>query len=394
MIMNKLIIGVLIKIVSLIVVLFLVSCRKNDEKEIESITFEKDSINLRVGEVYLLEPVFHPNDASDTFCTWYSFIPDIASVNEKGVVKAESLGETIIKARTRNGLFASCKVVVSPIGATSVKLNKNHMKLTTNGEEKLTFSIDPQDVTFKEVDWITEDENIATVNGFGLITGKSVGQTRVIVTVGNSKISDTCVVDIIPTPVTKIVLDYSSLNVLLGTTASLSATVFPENATNKNVKWIINDESIIEKNEGSRECMITGISFGNTRITAITEDGGFESSCVVNVCEIKDVIGMGLSRSLTSAQSGNKWALILEVNLPMEIPVRVDRIVLMDENNVFKTEVTDIGYIPTNYSREFIIRLTPPGIISGDEIMYGKGWKAQVIYFWNDKKHETIVVAQ
>lgn len=117
--MNKLMIEMLRKIVSLLVVLFLVSCSKNDEKEVESITFEKESINLRIGEVYLLEPVFHPNDASDTFCTWYSFIPDIASVNEKGVVKAKSLGETIIKARTRNGLFASCKVVVSPIGAIS-----------------------------------------------------------------------------------------------------------------------------------------------------------------------------------------------------------------------------------------------------------------------------------
>lgn len=392
MIMNILKTSALRKIVSLVAVVFIASCGGNDEKEVESIAFEKESFNLRIGEEYQLNLVFHPNDAFDTFCTWYSFIPDIASVNEKGVVKAKSLGETIIKARTGNGLLASCKIQVLPIEATSVKLSKDYVRLEVGGGESLTFSVEPQDVTFKNIDWVSENENIATFRE-GQITGKAVGQTRVIATVRDTKISDTCVVDIIPTPVTKIVLDYPSLNVLFGTTKSLSATVYPENATNKNVKWIIDDESVIEKNATNRECAVTGISFGTTRITAITEDGGFESGCVVNVCEIKDVIGMGLSKSISAGQDGNRWSLILNIDLPVETSVKVDRIILTDENDIFKTDITDIGYIPMNYRREFIIRQTPPGIISGDEIMYGRGWKALVVYSWNGKKYEQIVVA-
>lgn len=65
-----------------------------------------------------------------------------------------------------------------------------------------------------------------------------------------------------------------------GETAKLTYTIFPENATNPNVIWLSQDEEIaVVDAEGT----VTAKSSGNTVITVMTEDGGFEAKCDVTV---------------------------------------------------------------------------------------------------------------
>lgn len=63
-------------------------------------------------------------------------------------------------------------------------------------------------------------------------------------------------------------------------TAKLIYTVFPENATNKKVLWLSQNEDVaIVDSLGT----VTAKSSGQTVISAITEDGGFEARCDVSV---------------------------------------------------------------------------------------------------------------
>lgn len=79
--------------------------------------------------------------------------------------------------------------------------------------------------------------------------------------------------------VTSVALDKSSLGIVAANTETLTATVEPEDATNKNVLWSSADPSIATVTDGD----VTAVSEGNTTITVMTEDGEFTAECIVTV---------------------------------------------------------------------------------------------------------------
>ena len=82
-------------------------------------------------------------------------------------------------------------------------------------------------------------------------------------------------------PVTGVKLDKTSLTLQETDSATLIATVDPDNATNKNVNWESSDTSIATVDASGK---VTAISAGNATITAAAADGsGKSASCSVTV---------------------------------------------------------------------------------------------------------------
>ena len=77
-------------------------------------------------------------------------------------------------------------------------------------------------------------------------------------------------------------IDKIALELAIGNTATLTATVLPDNATNKNVSWTSSNESVATVSSIGE---VTGISKGNAIITVKTEDGGKTATCNVTVKE-------------------------------------------------------------------------------------------------------------
>ena len=87
-------------------------------------------------------------------------------------------------------------------------------------------------------------------------------------------------------PVTGIRLDKE--NILLseiGETALLRATVLPEDADNKNVRWESSNEKVATVENG----IVTCKGYGTAEISATTEDGGFTTVCKVTA-ERKEIL--------------------------------------------------------------------------------------------------------
>ena len=80
-------------------------------------------------------------------------------------------------------------------------------------------------------------------------------------------------------PVTGVSLDKASLELKVGDSKTLTATVAPEDATNKNVSWTSGDATIATVENGR----VTGVKPGSVTITAKTEDGGMTAECAVTV---------------------------------------------------------------------------------------------------------------
>lgn len=76
-----------------------------------------------------------------------------------------------------------------------------------------------------------------------------------------------------------IVLDRSALTLAPEETVTLSATVYPENATDKSVTWTSSDESIATVANG----VVTAVAEGETVITAATANNVYTVSCDVTV---------------------------------------------------------------------------------------------------------------
>ena len=79
--------------------------------------------------------------------------------------------------------------------------------------------------------------------------------------------------------VTGVTLDKTTADVEVGKTVTLTATVAPENATNKNVTWASDDETIATVEDG----VVTGVAEGTANITVTTVDGSFTDICTVTV---------------------------------------------------------------------------------------------------------------
>lgn len=85
--------------------------------------------------------------------------------------------------------------------------------------------------------------------------------------------------NVAPVHATGVTLDKTSASVKQGKNITLTATVAPADAVNKNVTWSSNNTSVATVNNG----VVTGVATGNAKITVTTEDGSHTASCTVTV---------------------------------------------------------------------------------------------------------------
>jgi uncharacterized protein YjdB len=102
--------------------------------------------------------------------------------------------------------------------------------------------------------------------------------------------------------VTRVVLSASTLSVAVGASSSLTATIAPTNATNKNVMWESSNPNVAIVNNG----IVKAIGVGKAVIKATTLNGNKTSNCTVTVATVTDV---KLSRSQMSLTVGKSTIL-------------------------------------------------------------------------------------
>ena len=110
--------------------------------------------------------------------------------------------------------------------------------------------------------------------------------------------------------VTGVSLNKTSTSIEAGGTETLTATISPSGATNKNVTWTSSDETVATVDGG----VVTALSAGNTTITVTTSDGSFTATCTVTVTgSAVSVTGVSLNKSSTSITVGSTETLAATV---------------------------------------------------------------------------------
>ena len=191
------------------------------------------------------------------------------------------------------------------IAVTEVRLDKSEVSLKKGETLKLEAEVLPEDATNKTVLWTSSREAVATVED-GLVTAVSPGEADIFVTTDGGLYA-TCAVTV-EEPVSGIVLNKKALLLKVGGTETLTATVSPENATNKRITWTSTKENVATVKDGQ----VTAVGVGTTTIAAITDDDGKTATCTVTV-EADTAPAISLSSSAINVSIGGTASLTANV---------------------------------------------------------------------------------
>lgn len=107
--------------------------------------------------------------------------------------------------------------------------------------------------------------------------------------------------------VTSLALDKSDLTMIVGEDADVTATILPENATNKNLQWKISDSDIATITITDNVCHVKALMKGDVTITVETESGAKVATCMVHVKEVSDLVKAMVTSSAITNLSGYKY---------------------------------------------------------------------------------------
>ena len=94
----------------------------------------------------------------------------------------------------------------------------------------------------------------------------------------------------------------SNLSLVKGTSETLTATIVPDNASNKAVSWSSSVKTVATVDSNGK---VTAVSAGTTDITVTTADGGKTATCKVTVTEAEvKVTGVVFNKTSTSLSVG------------------------------------------------------------------------------------------
>lgn len=210
-------------------------------------------------------------------------------------------GTTKITFSTTDGsnITSSVYVQITPdptIKVTGVKILKKAITLAAKEKDTLSVQIFPVDATNTSVEWTSEDATIASVlkeigGNRGVVTAKNLGKTgpvKIICTTKDGGYSDTCVVNVIAKriSVTGLSLNQTSKTLSIGETLQLTPIFTPSNATNQNIYWYTDNDTIISLHDG----LVRALHEGVDTVRCISEDGCFEAKCVITVQEYHENI--------------------------------------------------------------------------------------------------------
>ena len=232
---------------------------------VSQITLNKAEASISVGNSETLTATVAPENATLKALTWASSDEDVATVAPDGTVTAVKAGAATITATAADGSGKSATCTVTVTGDTTPPAHEHRYgdwsKDGTNHWHECTDAACPnqsESIKDKAVH-IYDDDADTTCNVCGYVR--------------------TVTPEIVP--VSQITLNKAETSISVGNSEKLTATVTPENAANKALKWASSDEDVATV---APDGTVTAVKAGAATITATAADGsGKSATCTVTV---------------------------------------------------------------------------------------------------------------
>lgn len=177
-----------------------------------------------------------------------------------------------------------------------LQLNTTEATMIIGETLTLTATVDPEDADVT-VNWQSSNTSAATVDSNGTVTANALGTTVITASVGSVKAECTVTVSDNSVKVESVTLDKNNTGIIIGETVKLTATVSPDEATDKKVSWSSSNSKVASV---SSDGTVTGVAEGTAQIYAkSSSNSACYDVCTVTVSKQKiGVTGVEISGNI------------------------------------------------------------------------------------------------
>ena len=268
--------------------------------EADRFQFEKTNLTVFEGNTLELSLIRQGNCAADGELTFVSGRENIATVDENGVVTGLTKGQSTITAtlKTEKRTWKASVTVTVARAVTDIAVNETGLTIydaadplishLTGGADgsvlllrkgkqvSIRATLSPNDANNRRYTVASSDTDVVRVSG-STLTARGAGECIVTVaSESNPEVSVDYRVIVI-TPVTGVTVTADTKTLFIGTTAQLTATVKPADASITGVKWESTNEQVAVVDEYG---VVTGVGRGQATIRATAADGSGQRASV------------------------------------------------------------------------------------------------------------------
>lgn len=265
---------------------------KSTSVSVTRVSLNRSSAQLTEGSTLQLTADVYPTNATNRNVNWSSSNTSVAYVDSRGLVTAKNAGSATITCRAADGSGCSdvCRLTVEPavVYVSSISLDRTDLSLNAGETIQLNAAVYPSTATNKSLHWSSDNPSVAAVASDGTVTAKYSGTATVFCKAqdGSGEYATCRVsVDSYIEP-EAIVLNANELTLYEGETFQLKVDISPEEATDKTLVWMIDDEKVVNV---SADGTVTALSEGCARIFVKTVNE-LVASCAVTVKKRADVV--------------------------------------------------------------------------------------------------------
>jgi hypothetical protein len=291
------------------IALFLAGCDKKDEDvkvALKSILVSPATtpVSLVKGETWQLAANPEPADAADVDIRWTSSATGIATVSDDGLVTAVEVGSATITASSGSIQSTPIRVDVSPKALTSFDVEPTSLVGMIVGEDSLLVVTKTPADAGGSFAFESNDDNVATVSGDGLVTAVGEGSATITITPSNSSVAPKMVQVTVPYAAT-----LGDVNSYAGIGRAHFEITVPNTAIAKvRIYWNNRQESqdITIDEAGTYKATIDLTTSGNYDFTVVPVNSAGEESTSVKTASATVYDAASLAVTYPSARSVTK----------------------------------------------------------------------------------------
>ena len=210
---------------------------------------------------------------------------DLMTRIEKGVQNGELWDRVILENGIVGYAFQSYLKEVPAVQISQINLSLDKTTINKNETTKLKIEILPEEAKNQKITFSSSNPNIISVDQNGNIFGVSSGEAT-ITAIAENGVKGSITLNVY-SKVEEIKLDIENLTLQEGESYNLKATIYPEDATNKNITFNSENNDIATVDQSGK---ITAIKEGTTKITVTSQESQNTKNNVIQESDSNNLI--------------------------------------------------------------------------------------------------------
>ena len=289
----------------------------------ESVSLNKSTLGLKIGETGTIVADVEPSDSTDSVrwsVTKGGEAISIAADGDIVTVTAKAAGNATVTA-TAGGKTASCDVVVS--ADINITLSDESVRILWDETATITATVSPASMT-DAVSWTVDDADIVSIQPNGgsvTVRGERIGSATVTAYIGDESAS--CEVAV--TQMTQeMTLSDDEFEIPEGESKTVTVTLYPEGTASPVNWWIEEGDDIVSIAANGTSATVTAKAIGEATIAI--RSGSVEQHCYVTVVEnVPRVPATGITIDKTEVEL--PWGAALPLTATVEPADATDKVV-------------------------------------------------------------------